>query len=74
MGGLGGPGALRRPLPEIPPPELEDGIGVSGWLCITRRSEARSRYFGVSSSVFCSLFSRADLAFSLATSLRFASL
>jgi len=49
------------------------GIGTSGWLCITRRSEARSRYFGNSDGFEASVC-RAASAFCRATSRRLASL
>jgi hypothetical protein len=51
-------------------PSSFSGSGVSGWLNRIRRSEARSRYFGV--SAFDAAF--LDATFSRATSLRLGSL
>ena len=68
-GGRVGPSAARRCLRLSSAPS---GSGTSGWLCIIRRSDARSRYFGAES--WALLVSAATLAFPLATSRKFASL
>ena len=68
VGGRGGPSAVRRCLRLSSTPS---GSGTSGWLCMIRRSEARSRYFGAEAEA---LLASAALAFPLATSRRFASL
>lgn len=66
MGGLGGPSAcFLMPAALLATSPVN---GMSGWLCMTLRSEARSRYLG------CSVFTPIAATFSRATSLRFASL
>lgn len=68
-GGRVGPSAARRCLRLSSTPS---GSGTSGWLCIIRRSDARSRYFGA--EAWALLTSAVALAFPLATSRKFASL
>lgn len=71
-GGRVGPSAARRCLRLSSAPS---GSGTSGWLCIIRRSDARSRYFGAEAWVsLASAAASAALAFPLATSRKFASL
>lgn len=73
-GGGGGPSTRFLPFPLLE--ELGSGRGISGWLCIIRRSEARSLYLGWSACgcwppcAFC----LAVLTFSRATSRRLGSL
>jgi hypothetical protein len=71
-GGRVGPSAVRRGLRLSSTPS---GNGTSGWLCITRRSEARSRYFGAEAGVLlASAAAWVAFTFPLATSRKFGSL
>ena len=74
-GGGGGPSANRRVFRFSSEPS---GIGTSGWLCMTRRSDARSRYFGCAGEFEILELDAANafaaLAFSRAMSRKFASL
>jgi hypothetical protein len=72
VGGRVGPSAVRLCLRLSSTPS---GNGTSGWLCMTRRSEARSRYFGVEApALFASAAAWAAFTFPRATSRRFGSL
>ena len=71
-GGGGGPSVYRFFFEAA---LIFSGNGMSGWLCIIRRSEARSRYLGCSASTAlkAEVF-RAPSAFWRATSRKFVSL